>query len=204
MKILFYALSAVVLFACNNTKPEEKTSEISEVKGYQGENVGSRLDTFVSNFLSKQENIAENDLVLEKANFEFDKQFQQLLLSGLLDTVTFTSFGARKDAVDKKIQSTFSYGVTSKDSSYVVNVFVDVPLKEEMALKIKEFAHYKVTGDFSWPENKLMKGISGYTPHNIKIQKERNTINPRIFCFVFNIHNIKLNIKDFTEVPKNK
>jgi|ERR1035437_785641 hypothetical protein len=199
--ILFIGTINFLSCKSNNSKTVD-VDELLKEKSYEGENVGSPLDVFVSNFLKKHPDIENNDVTFENARKDFAKDFDEELKSGFLNDMTFSCLSVDRDIITKKLSASFSVGATSKDSAYSATVFLDAPINEENSSKLKQFAEYKIKGTITRPKNEIDEKYDLGPTHILFDKKHlRSSLTN---CITINVHGLKLDLKEFTEIPKAK
>src|ERR1035437_9176188 len=101
--ILFIGTINFLSCKSNNSKTVD-VDELLKEKSYEGENVGSPLDVFVSNFLKKHPDIENNDVTFENARKDFAKDFDEELKSGFLNDMTFSCLSVTETLLQKNYQ----------------------------------------------------------------------------------------------------
>jgi hypothetical protein len=208
MRILYSILllsSTLFLLCCkNNNSKTVSIEELLKEKSYEGKNVGSPLDVFISTFLKNHPDINNNDVTFENTRKEFAKEFDERLKLGFLNDMPFSCLGVDRDIITKKISASFSVGATSKDSSYAVNVFLDAPVDEETGSKLKQFKYYKLQGTITRPKDDLDEKYD-LGPSHINFDKKylRSSLKLQE-CIIISVHRLKLDLKGYTEIPKAK
>jgi len=178
--------------------------DLLKEENYEGENVGSSLDVFVSTFLKSHPNIDNNDITSENARKDFARDFDEKLKSSFLNDMPFSCLRVGRDIITKKISASFSVGATSKDSSYTINVFLDAPVDEENSVKLKQYTDYKIKGIITRPKDDIDEKYD-LGPTHVSFNKE-NLYDSRVlrYCTKINVHRLKLDLKEFTEIPQSK
>jgi len=201
---LLVVMTGFLLSCKSNASKTVSIDELLKEKVYEGENVGSPLDIFVSTFLKNHPDIENNDVTFENARKDFAKEFDENLKLGFLNDLPFSCLGVRRDIITKKISASFSIGATSRDSSYTINVFLDAPVDEENSSKLKQFTHYKIQGTITRPKDKLDEKYD-LGPSHVYFDKKLvyDSLTLR-YCTVINVHDLKLDLKGYTEIPKSK
>lgn len=202
--ILFISMMIFLLSCKSNNSKTASIDELLKEKSYEGENVGSPLDVFVSTFLKNHPDIENNDVTFENARKDFAKNFDEKLKSGFLNDMPFSCLGVDRDVITKKISASFSVGATSKDSTYSVSVFLDAPLDEENGSKVREFTDYKIQGTITRPKNDLDEKYALGPTHILFDKKFLYSSPTSQHCIVINVHGLKLDLKKFTEIPQSK
>lgn len=200
----FLFVVLISFFGCkNNSSKTVNIDELLKEKEYEGENMGSPLDVFVSTFLKDHSDIDNNNITFENARKDFAKEFDEKLKSDFLNDMTFRCLGVDRDVITKKTSASFSVNATSKDSAYAITVFLDAPVDEGNAAKLKQYSDYKIQATITRPKDDLDDKYDLGPSHVYFDKKFLYNSTALRHCLAIRVHRLKADLKSFTEIPKN-